>query len=137
MGTRSLTKVLDSKGEVLVCMCRQYDGYQSGHGQELKDFLDSKVIVNGFQNDRDESLANGMGCLAAQLVCNFKVCVGGFYLYPVNSDTEYIDFIYTVYPQSGSHTPELMIKCEFGFNSGKVLYEGLVSDYAPTDEEGE
>lgn len=137
MGTRSLTKVLDSAGNVLVCMYRQYDGYQSGHGQELKSFLESRVMVNGFSDRHDKVLSNGMGCLAAQIICNFKVEVGGFYLYPADSSSEWIDYVYTVYPDSNRHTPKLMVKCEFGFDSGDVLYDGLVSDYPATDDEGE
>ena len=46
MGTRSLTYVYDVKTPV-VCMYRQYDGYPSGHGQELAEFLFDGKLVNG------------------------------------------------------------------------------------------
>ena len=32
-------------------MYRQFDGYPSGHGVELAQFLAGMVIVNGFQSD--------------------------------------------------------------------------------------
>jgi hypothetical protein len=49
MGTRSLTYVYggDRETKPLVCMYRQFDGYPSGHGQELIDFLKPIRLVNG------------------------------------------------------------------------------------------
>lgn len=47
MGTRSLTFMSDECGDVLVCMYRQFDGYMSGHGVELAEFLAGFPIVNG------------------------------------------------------------------------------------------
>ena len=44
MGTRSLTFVKEQNGRKVstyVCMYRQYDGYPSGHGLELAEFLGS------------------------------------------------------------------------------------------------
>ena len=89
MGTRSLTRVFekweDTKGkeqrQPIVCMYRQYDGYISGHGHELAEFLKPFTIVNGIGLDDKRKIANGMGCLAAQLVAHFKDCPGNIYLY--------------------------------------------------------
>jgi hypothetical protein len=95
MGTRSLTFVYD--GDVpVINIYRQYDGYPSGHGHELAQFLDSKTLVNGYgeQNDFD---ANGMGCLAAQLIVQLKHGVGGIYIYPVSSTDCFQDYEYHVY----------------------------------------
>ena len=95
MGTRSLTFVYD--GDVpVINIYRQYDGYPSGHGHELAQFLDSKTLVNGFgeQNSFD---ANGMGCLAAQLIVQLKHGVGGIYIYPVSSTDCFQDYEYHVY----------------------------------------
>lgn len=79
MGTRSLTFVYD-RNEPVICLYRQYDGYPSGHGAELAEFLSGFEIVNGFGQKRDK-LANGMGCLSAQIVAHFKDGVGQFYLH--------------------------------------------------------
>ncbi|NDC87148.1 MAG: hypothetical protein EB088_16300 [Betaproteobacteria bacterium] len=96
MGTRSLTYVYEGKHPV-VCLYRQYDGYPSGHGAELAEFLDGYDIVNGFGQKR-EKLANGMGCLAAQMVAHFKTEVGNFYLHaPVLDRDDGQDFEYHVY----------------------------------------
>jgi hypothetical protein len=83
MGTRSLTYVYSDKTPV-VCMYRQFDGYPSGHGAELSEFLNGFEIVNGFAAVKPK-LANSMGCLAAQMIAHFKVGVGGFYLEPVET----------------------------------------------------
>jgi hypothetical protein len=85
MGTRGLTFVYSDNKPVL-CLYRQMDSYPTGHGAELADFLtDFDAITNGIRLGETRKTANGMGCLAAQLVAHFKVGVGGFYLYPTNS----------------------------------------------------
>ena len=95
MGTRSLTFVYD--GDVpVINVYRQYDGYPSGHGHELAQFLDSKTLVNGY-GEQNSFEANGMGCLAAQLIVQLKHGVGGIYIYPVSSTDCFQDYEYHVY----------------------------------------
>ena len=95
MGTRSLTFVYD--GDVpVINIYRQYDGYPSGHGHELAQFLDSKTLVNGY-GEQNSVEANGMGCLAAQLIVQLKHGVGGIYIYPVASTDCFQDYEYHVY----------------------------------------
>jgi len=95
MGTRSLTFVYD--GDVpVINIYRQYDGYPSGHGHELAQFLDSKTLVNGY-GEQNSFEANGMGCLAAQLIVQLKHGVGGIYIYPVSSTDCFQDYEYHVY----------------------------------------
>jgi hypothetical protein len=85
MGTRSLTFVYDYDKPVM-CMYRQFDGYPEGHGRELSDFLGQfDEIVNGLRLGETRKVANGMGCLAAQMVGHFKIGAGSFYLYPTNT----------------------------------------------------
>ena len=71
MGTRSLTFVYDGN-KPIVNMYRQYDGYPSGHGQELAEFLVGGTVVNGYGSHTPKKAWNGMGCLAASLIANFK-----------------------------------------------------------------
>ena len=95
MGTRSLTFVYD--GDVpVINIYRQFDGYPSGHGHELAQFLDSKNLVNGY-GEQNSFEANGMGCLAAQLIVQLKHGVGGIYIYPVSSTDCWQDYEYHVY----------------------------------------
>jgi hypothetical protein len=86
MGTRSLTQVYDD-GKAVVCMYRQFDGYPTGHGAELAEFLNQfEAITNGIAFGETRKTANGMGCLAAQLIGHFKTEAGGFYLYPIGTE---------------------------------------------------
>jgi len=95
MGTRSLTFVYDGD-KAIINMYRQFDGYPSGHGVELADFLGSGEMVNGY-SDKDAKQFNGMGCLAAQMIANFKNSVGGFYIHAVTDTDCWQDYEYHVY----------------------------------------
>ena len=95
MGTRSLTFVYE-ENKPIVNMYRQFDGYPSGHGQELAEFLLSGELVNGY-SDGNAKVFNGMGCLAAQMIVNFKKSVGGFYIYPIESNNCCQEYEYHVY----------------------------------------
>jgi len=98
MGTRSLTFVYDDLNKPVLNMYRQFDGYPSGHGRELAGFLDQfEEITNGMTIGDTRKIANGMGCLAAQLVGHFKTEAGGFYLYPVRSKDCGQEYEYHVY----------------------------------------
>ena len=100
MGTRSLTYVYggDRETKPLVCMYRQYDGYPSGHGQELIDFLKPIKLVNGLGPEKKQKIANGMGCLAAQLIAHFKDGPGQFYLYePELNQDAWQDYEYHIF----------------------------------------
>ena len=104
MGTRSLTFVYDSykdeDGKMvhrpIINLYRQYDGYPSGHGAEIAEFLAPLKLVNGIGSDAT-NLANGMGCLAAQLVAHFKDGAGQFYLYPTDCVDCGQDYEYHIY----------------------------------------
>ena len=104
MGTRSLTRVFekweDTKGkekrQAIMCMYRQYDGYPSGHGQDLAQFLEPFTIVNGIGLDDKRKIANGMGCLAAQLIAHFKDCPGNIYLYATDAKDCWQEYEYEI-----------------------------------------
>ena len=117
MGTRSLTFVYD--GDVpVINIYRQYDGYPSGHGHELAQFLDSKNLVNGF-GEQNSFEANGMGCLAAQLIVQLKHGVGGIYIYPVSSTDCFQDYEYHVYED------KVIVK-----DPTAVIFEGTWEEFA-------
>ena len=96
MGTRSLTFVYEENKPILN-MYRQFDGYPSGHGQELAEFLLSGEMVNGIPVGVDKLFFNGMGCFAAQLIVNFKKSAGGFYIYPIESNSCWQEYEYHIY----------------------------------------
>lgn len=98
MGTRSLTFVHDGPtSRPFFNMYRQYDGYPSGHGAELAEFLKPFTMVNGIGLLEDHKIANGAGCLAAQLVAHFKNGPGGFYIQPSSATDCGQDYEYHIY----------------------------------------
>lgn len=121
MGTRSTTKINDEEGNTLVTLYRQYDGYPSGHGQELADFLKDRTIINGFSGQTAKTHANGMGCLAAQLIAYLKGDrIGNVY---VTNEGDSQEYNYTIYTKNG----QLYIRAEseeYGF-----LYDGTASEF--------
>jgi len=60
----------------LVSIYHHYDGYPEYLGVTIADYLDGKKIVNGL-GDREAPVFNGLGCLAAQLVCHLKLVNAG------------------------------------------------------------
>ena len=57
-----------------------YDGYPEYLGVRLANFLDGYDVVNGLSTGYQGPVANGMGCLAAQLVSYIKDKPGNVYL---------------------------------------------------------
>lgn len=106
MGTRSLTVVKDEDGNEILTLYRQFDGYLTGHGRDLAKFLKGFKICNGIADYKAKKMANGPGCLAAQIVAHFKrpryilkdrqSSVGLFYIEPTGSRHLGEEFIYTV-----------------------------------------
>jgi len=150
MGTRSLTVFYNNywpqqdETEVAV-MYKQYDGYPSGLGDDLVDLLRGVRIVNGIGGDVS-NIANGMPCLAAQVVSHFKCggdpsdlfskgIAGGSYLYPAGTRDCGEEYIYEIRcaPQVGSERDRaihLTVKTTYGTDD--VLYEGLLDEFEST-----
>ena len=118
MGTRCLTIVEDEDGNEILNMYRQMDGYPEGHGKELSEFLKDIVIVNGIKMNETRKIANGMGCLAAQLVAHFKDDVGQVYLMPPKQRGFDEEYVYTVKPHEGKLGVEV-----FKVSEGKFIGE--------------
>lgn len=119
MGTRALTFVYNESNTPIINMYSQYDGYPEGHGAKLARFLRSGQLINGITGRDDAHMFNGMECLAAQLVVNFKDGVGGFYLYPVSVNNCGQDYEYHVY------LDHVIVKNY----SGKKMFSGTWRDF--------
>lgn len=89
MGTHSKTTVFDEDNKPLLSFYRQFDGYFEGHGQQVADWLKDIVIVNGFSGTPPKHAANGMGCLAAQLIAELKEAIGNIYIINTEGEEEY------------------------------------------------
>jgi len=97
MGTRSITKVVED-GQEICRIYRQYDGYPEGHGLDLAKLCNVK-LTNGISGD-GAGTANGMGCLAAQIILGLKQQVerpnhvGAIYLVaPTGDDEESYNYV--------------------------------------------
>ena len=122
MGTRCLTIIHDD-GVPLISMYRQYDGYLTGHGIELATFLLDMKIVNGLGLER-KRVANGAGCLAAQMIAQFKTAPGGFYIHHIPDspeDLEDVDYVYNVMVDSGEITVTVV--------GGEITFSGTQTEF--------
>ncbi len=123
MSTRSLTHIKED-GKTLVTFYRHSDGYPEGHGKELADFLDGFNIVNGLGFHKDPNkTANGIGCLAAQIIAHFKDGPGQIYIYPVDSSDCGEEYVYTVAGHSG-----FKLKLTIADSDGPILHEGTPAE---------
>lgn len=110
MGTRSVTIVHDENQEVCR-IYRQMDGYPEGHGLDLAKLCDV-TIVNGLGGE--DKVANGMGCLAAQIVAGLKEGPGGIYLEPTGGDIgDWVEYVYVVHGKVGSK-PTITVSTQTG-----------------------
>jgi hypothetical protein len=136
MGTRSLSTFISTwkdektgkvKKEKIVTMYRQYDGYPTGHGNELAEFIAQGKMVNGISCNEQGLVFNGMGCLAAQVVAHFKDGAGGFYLHRGGTTNCGEEYRYEII--DNEETRELTFKCIEVWGKGKTLYEGSVQGF--------
>lgn len=101
MGTRALVHVKAAR-KTLVTVYRQLDGYPTGLGAKLAEFLTGadgapRRIVNGYSDvDREARAFNGAGCLAAQMVAALKQGIGDVYIEPPNASDVGEEYTYTL-----------------------------------------
>lgn len=127
MGTRSLTIIYNEYGNKPLCaLYRQFDGYLSGHGAELKGKFGKFQIINGISMGDNTGKANGMGCLAAQIIAHFKTEIGHFYIEGVE---DYQEYNYHLYYKDG----RIWVKVT-GYDNEEMIFEGWLTDL-PEDEE--
>jgi len=123
MGTRSLTIFSENDGMEICVMYRQMDGYPEGHGKDLAELLSGMQLVDGLSINQPEKIANGMSCLAAQVVAHFKEGPGGIYLCPAGTRRCGEDYTYFVTGRDGDE-----VKIEV-YDRKKVLFKGPASNF--------
>lgn len=103
MSTCSLTVMMDDDGSEIAVMYRHMDGYPEWHGKELAEFLKSiEVTYTGYDGVEYANInANGMSCLAAQIVAAFKESPLGIYLYPAGTRDVGEEWLYQISVISG------------------------------------
>ncbi len=126
MGTRSLTYVYNDETPML-CLYRQFDGYPSGHGAQVAEFLQGRTIVNGYGTGTPEKASNGMGCLAASLIGLLKEGIGNIYVYPIELGQDaWQDYEYHIYEN------RVVVK-----NPTEVIFEGNYDSFVTFCSEDE
>lgn len=76
------------------------DGYFDELGKTLQKFLRDMVVVNGISIYTPKKAANGMGCLAAQLIVHLKKGIGNIYLCEGCDQSQYK---YDIYLNKNGH----------------------------------
>ena len=143
MGTRSLTvfvETWENQEKEIAVLYRQMDGYPTGHGKELADFLKNFTIGNGIPcGEKLENFANGMSCLACQVIAHFKTGPGEFYLYPAGSRDVGEEYVYTL-RNTKNECVNLQVRTGrvtyFGMPGTKeedmgLVYDGDIDDFDP------
>jgi hypothetical protein len=107
-------------------MYRQFDGYPSGMGVDLLEFLDGLHVVNGMSLGEKRRIANGVHCLAAQLVSHFKAEAGGIYLYPTTTRDCWQEYEYHIQVVENSKGKEVLHIQVYDNYKEEWLFKGTV-----------
>lgn len=146
MGTRSLTTFIErwndettgkKKQNKIVTMYRQMDGYPTGHGLDLAEFLSGGTVVNGIPvgGDNPKLLFNGMGCLSAQVIAHFKTGSGGIYLHRGGETNCWENYRYEVILDE-DNPKEILLRC-YDVYDRKWIFEGSPKDFVEKYEKKE
>jgi hypothetical protein len=131
---------LSETGLEIVRLWSWYDGYPSGFGAELAEFLAGIKIVTSLPPRRtlpsdvitvvkipsaqeEERIALTMGCLAAQAVAHFKEEPGYFLLLPAGLRGWHPDYIYVVSGREGEE-PYIEVYRNHYVDEPELLFEG-------------
>jgi hypothetical protein len=134
MGTRSHTVIkMDCTKEVNpgdVTMYRQFDGYPEGHGLDLANYLKDIRIVDGISpKDEKDKIANGMRCLAAQLIAHFKNGPGDIYLSNNEQAPGWQEYTYVIYKDKGSGQIKMLVDGISNDNEDESLFDGTPQEF--------
>ena len=152
MGTRSLVHIKED-GKTLVTLYRQYDGYPTGMGADIKDALNkgkARLTAGGHSGkDASPEVFSGMGCLAAYLIGALKTpsetgdgssldrrnAIGNVFVFPVDSSDCGEEFTYTLdtktpkLSKAGERVaPVLHLEVKAGHD---VVYSGALAKFNP------
>ena len=127
MGTRSITHIREAGKDspILTTIYRQFDGYPSGMGKDIKDALGGRSGVNGYSDP--ERQTNGMGCAAALLLAVIKTDCGNVYIKPAGASGLWEDYIYTLWAEG----PSIHLECAPA-HGDTPLYSGPLSEFDPS-----
>lgn len=92
MGTHAIVRFVDKSGKVILAVYHQYDGYPSGVGLVLANFLLKHKLCYGIPSHPPgggKIWSNGMECMAAQYIAEVKTRPGTVYIAGADEQDEY------------------------------------------------
>lgn len=132
MSTRSTTTVIDGHDNTVVAtFYRQSDGYPSGHGQDLVDFLKGGTVTNGIGFGSTGRTFNGAGDLAFRLIASMKddpSVPGNFYCIPAALDWD-AAYDYTIWAAADQ---PILVTCStrgWGEHPDEAIFRGTVEEF--------
>ena len=104
MSTRSITHIHEShtgKEEIVCSFYRHWDGYPSGHGADLNEWLSGKRLVNGMRVDFvDGRDFNRAGSMAVQLMAHIQ-SISGAEVIPTGESGYGEEYTYNIFFRNG------------------------------------
>ena len=104
MGTRSITHIhenLSDEEEIVCSFYRHWDGDPNGHGQDLKNWLTGKKLINGiganFEEGRDFNRAGTIAVPLMQHIQNISGCE----VIPTGDSGHGEEYTYDIYFRDG------------------------------------
>lgn len=108
MATRAIIRIAEREDgvsfsehpeKVRAQIYHHYDGYPEYLGCNLAEFLCDFRVVNGLPTNyfEDIKIANGMGCLTAQLIAGLKEEAGNVYVDYPDTDRDDVEFTYYIW----------------------------------------
>lgn len=96
MSTRATITFYEGE-QKMVHLYHHWDGYVEGLGHDIASWLLTRTVVNGLGLKNPEGVCNGVGCLVAQFIRDFKTEAGNLYVEPIDSaDSDMIDYHYKI-----------------------------------------
>jgi len=127
---RSFSKTLPSTA-IHTQIYNHYDGHPERLGVTLASYLKGYDITNGIINGVQGPIANGIGCLSAQLVSYLKDEPGNIYLRPPGN-IDFEDYVYYIWIKENE---EIMISI-FNYEEECIYVgdcESLIEKYEYND----
>ena len=126
MSTSASFTLID-KHEPVITMYSHWDGYPEGIPLKVMKWLSEIKVVDALTLD-NENVANGVSCLAAQLIAKFKTGAGSIYLY--NPEMQYQlgeYYIYDIFIDDG-HVKVSAYKFDSDYDMID-MFEGSVQEF--------
>jgi len=130
-----VTKDKDGNEHPWVKIYHHGDGYIDGVGHMLAMWLKDRNLCNGISRDCDDTYANGVGCLIAQFIRDFKHDIGGLYIEPIDCSDEWFDYNYKVEIKDDvGKVNKLTTISVTNFGSDKVVWKGSPKQLLKTSD---